>query len=125
MLPKECMPSIIAASNFCLVHLRGTEIFGTVIPSNIFELMAMNIPIIMGVKGEAQEIVLRGKAGVVMEPDDPQSLLSCIEKIQTAGKESFKGRDYVSLYYDRDKLARDMVEIVERVYGGEIVLEET
>ena len=67
MLPKECMPSIIAASNFCLVHLRGTEIFGTVIPSNIFELMAMNIPIIMGVKGEAQEIVMRGKAGVVME----------------------------------------------------------
>lgn len=37
-----------------IVHLRGTELFGTVIPSKIFELMAMNIPIIMGVKGEAQ-----------------------------------------------------------------------
>jgi len=124
-LPKEEMPLVISSSDCCLVHLRGTELFGTVIPSKIFELMAMNIPIIMGVKGEAQDIVIKGKAGVIMEPDNPESLLSCIEKIQTAGKESFKGREYVSLHYDRDKLARDMVEIVERVYGGEYVLEET
>jgi len=87
--------------------------------------MAMNFPIIMGVKGEAQDIVMRGKAGVVMEPDNPESLLSCIEKIRDMGKESFKGREYVSAFYNRDKLAREMVEIVERVYGGEIVLEET
>ena len=37
-------------------------------------------------------------------------------------------RDLIIVSYNctnRDKLARDMVEIVERVYGGEIVLEET
>ena len=62
---------------------------------------------------------------MVKGPDNQESLLSCIEKVQTAGKESFTGREYVSLHYDREKLARDMVEIVERVYGEEYVLEET
>jgi hypothetical protein len=61
----------------------------------------------MRVKREAQNIVLRGKAGVVMEPDNPESLLFCIEKVQTAGKESFTGREYVSLYYGPDKSGFD------------------
>jgi len=78
----------------------------------------------MRVKSEAQDIVMRGKAGVVMEPDNPDSLLACIEKIKSAGKESFKGREYVSIHFNREKLVRDMVEIFERVYGGEYVLEE-
>jgi len=60
-----------------------------------------------------------------MEPDNPELLLSCIEKIRNMGKDFFKGREYVSAFYDREKLARDMVEIIEMVYGGEIVLEET
>ena len=90
-LPKEEMPGIIASSDCCLVHLRGTELFSTVIPSKIFELMAMNVPIIMAVRGEAQEIVKRGKAGVVMEPDNPESLTGCIEKIRMEGREYLRG----------------------------------
>ncbi len=112
-LPKEEMPSVIAASDCCLVHLRGTELFGTVIPSKIFELMAMNVPIIMGVRGEAQEIVLKGKCGVAMEPDSPESLLECIGQIRGKGVESFAGRSYVSQTYDRDMLARKMLDIVQ------------
>lgn len=42
-----------------------------------------------------------------MEPDNPESLLFCIEKVQTAGKESFTGREYVSLYYGPDKSGFD------------------
>jgi colanic acid biosynthesis glycosyl transferase WcaI len=114
-LPKEDMPAIIAASDCCLVHLRGSELFGTVIPSKIFELMAMNIPIIMAVKGEAQEIVVKGGAGVIMEPDNPESLLDCIEQIRNRGKEYFKGREYVSSLYNRDNLAKNMIEIIQNV----------
>jgi glycosyltransferase involved in cell wall biosynthesis len=117
-LSKEEMPPIIAASDCCLVHLRGSELFGTVIPSKIFELMAMNIPIIMAVKGEARDIVMQGGAGVSMEPDNPDSLIDCIEQIRKRGKENFKGRDYVSSLYNRDNLAKNMLEIVQKVSGG-------
>lgn len=113
-LPKDDMPAIIAASDCCLVHLRGSELFSTVIPSKIFELMAMNIPIIMAVKGEAQDIVTRGKAGVVMQPDNPEDLIKCIKQIRTAGKNAFLGREYVTKYYNRDTLALNMLEIIEK-----------
>ena len=114
-LPKEEMPGIIAASDCCLVHLRGTELFSTVIPSKIFELMAMNIPIIMAVRGEAQEIVKRGKAGVAMEPDNPDSLLDCIEQIQKEGKHAFTGREFVAAHYDRNVLALNMLQMIELI----------
>jgi len=123
-LPKEEMPSIVASSDCCLVHLRGSELFSTVIPSKIFEIMAMNIPIIMAVKGEAQEIVTKGKAGVVMEPDDPESLISCISQIRNQGKDSFAGRQFVADNYDRNQLALKMLEIIEKCAIKESALAE-
>ena len=123
-LPKEEMPSIMASSDCCLVHLRGSELFSTVIPSKIFEIMAMNIPIIMAVKGEAQEIVIKGKAGVVMEPDQPESLIECIYKIREQSKESFAGRQFVADNYDRNQLALKMLEIIEKCAIKESALAE-
>ena len=80
--------------------------------------MAMNVPIVMAVRGEAQEIVKRGKAGVVMEPDNPESLVACIEKIRMEGRESFAGREFVGANYDRDVLALKMLETIEMLKGG-------
>jgi polysaccharide deacetylase family protein (PEP-CTERM system associated) len=116
-LPKEQMPEVIAASDANLVHLRGTELFGTVIPSKIFECMAMETPIIMGVVGEAQDMVIRGNAGVPMRPDDPESLLECIREIRERGPDAFRARQYALENFHRDQLARQMLELVVQVAG--------
>jgi len=39
--PKEQVPALLAESEACRIHLRGCELSGTVIPSKIFETMAM------------------------------------------------------------------------------------
>ena len=39
--------------------------------------MAMNVPIIMGVRGQALRFVLEAGAGVAMEPDSAESLAEC------------------------------------------------
>lgn len=118
-LPKETMPDIIAASDCSLVHLRGTELFGTVIPSKIFELMAMDVPIVMAVKGEALDIVEQSGAGIAMEPDNPQSLLDCIATIKKRGRVAFSGRTFVEKNFNRDVLAQGMLEIIEKVVEGQ------
>lgn len=46
--PKAMMPLFLAASDACMVLLRRDDLFKTVIPSKIFEAMAMEQPIIMG-----------------------------------------------------------------------------
>jgi len=112
IIPKEKMPIVIAASDVCLVHLLGTDLFQSVIPSKIFEFMAMNLPIIMGVRGPAQDLVIDAGAGIAMIPDDPESLLKCIDYIKKQGKDSFSGREYVSSHFNRDVLADKMLGIL-------------
>lgn len=114
MIAKQEIDDVLASCDACLVHLRGTELFGTVIPSKVFETMAMNTPIIMGVRGQAQDIVLDGRGGVAMTPDDPQSLLDGIETIRRDRSRFAQGRDYVARNYDRTRLADEMLATLRR-----------
>ncbi len=117
--PRELMPTVLAASDACLVHLRATELFGTVIPSKIFETMAMERPIIMGVEGEAREIVLRAGAGIAMEPESAESLVAAVE--QLAGDDDEKaamgkaGRAFVSMEFTRDRQASRYLKLLAEV----------
>lgn len=117
LVPKEMIPRVLAESDACLVHLRGTELFGTVIPSKMFEAMAMNVPIIMGVRGPACQIVLDAKAGIAMTPDDAESLLECIDAIASDATRFSQGRDYISQQFDRNELAGEMLDIVQHLWA--------
>ena len=114
MIAKSQIDDVIASCDACLVHLRGTELFGTVIPSKVFETMALNVPIIMGVRGQAQQIVLDGNGGVAMTPDDPQSLLEGIAEIRTNRSRYQQGRGYVARHYDRIVLADRMLATLRK-----------
>ncbi len=116
LVSKAKIAEVIASSDACLVHLRKTELFETVIPSKIFEIMAMNVPIIMGVRGQAQRIVLAAQAGLAMTPEDEDSLLAGIETIAGNRSAYCRGRDYVARHFDRDVLAQRLLgEIVAMV----------
>lgn len=116
--PKQRMPTVLASSDVCLVHLRGCELFGTVIPSKIFETMAMQRPMIMGVKGEARDIVMAAGAGLEMEPDSADDLAACVMRL--ADEPSLltelgtSARSYVEAHYNRDALAARMLSIAEQ-----------
>jgi glycosyltransferase involved in cell wall biosynthesis len=110
------MPAILASSNCCLVHLRGTELFSTVIPSKIFETMAMERAIIMGVKGPAREIVLDAAAGEPMEPDSDVELAEIVARMaddrEATAVMGKRGRAFVLENYNRDRLAAEYLELL-------------
>lgn len=118
-LPKEEMPRILATVDACLVHLRKTELFETVIPSKIFEMMAMGKPIVMGVRGEALRLVEESKAGVPMEPESGESLVQALDRVRVLsfGDSAFaeRVRSYVAGRFSRDALAEKMLAILEEV----------
>jgi len=63
--PKEAMPRVWSLLDVALVHLRDSPVFAEVIPSKIFEAMAMGKPILLAApKGEAKEIVEGDDAGL-------------------------------------------------------------
>lgn len=117
--PKEAMPDIIASADVCLVHLRKTDLFATVIPSKIFETMAMGTPMIMGVEGQARAFVMAAGAGVAMDPDSAESLVAAAERL--ADDRAFtaalggSARKYVAQHFDRQELAARYLLLLEAV----------
>ena len=67
---KQEVKQYISILDVALINLRKSDLFKTVIPSKIFENAGMEIPILMGVDGEARGIVEYYGAGVCFEPEN-------------------------------------------------------
>ena len=108
--PKDMMPKLWALCDASLVLLRNTPLFETVIPSKIFESMAMARPIILGVGGEARDIVEAGAAGVAIEPENAAALAAAVLQLfqnpADAARFGANGRTYVAAHFERRGLAR-------------------
>ena len=115
--PKHQMPSLWALSSVSLILLRKSDLFQTVIPSKIFESMAMEKPIILGVEGESAEIVRSADAGFCIEPENSQELaqrmLELYQQPELRSRFGANGRKHVCKYYDRVTLARKFEKILE------------
>jgi glycosyltransferase involved in cell wall biosynthesis len=105
------MPSIWASLDFCLVHLKPSPLFATVMPSKIFEAMGMGVPILIGVKGEATDIVLDSGSGVAVEPGDEEDIIRKIDALlkapETASALRQKEPPYLASRFNRDTIARE------------------
>ncbi len=73
--PKHRMPAVWSLCDVALIHLRNDPVFADVIPSKIFEAMAMGLPLlIVAPDGEATRIVEQTGAGLSVAPEDPVAL---------------------------------------------------
>ena len=117
--PKEKMPLFLAATDACLVLLIKSELFKTVLPSKIFEAMAMGRPIVLGVEGESRELVEEGQCGLCMEPENEAALTEAVRKLasdpQLRVTLGTNGQEFVARRFNRETLAREYLEILTRV----------
>lgn len=116
---KKDIPSWICSSDASLVHLKGSELFTTVMPSKIFESAGCRKPIIMGVDGFAKKLVMEARAGVDMKPDDADSLVECVGKLvadpklcQQLGDNAYEN---IAKIYNRDAQAASYLEILKGI----------
>jgi hypothetical protein len=121
--PKGEIPYILASSHASLVHLKKCALFETVLPSKIFETMAMGRPVIIGVRGEAREMVMEAGAGVEMEPESAESLVRAVETLAddprfTAAR-GRAARRYVATHHNRDILGARYLRLLQQVAGVE------
>ncbi len=82
MQPKEAMPSIWSICDVALVHLKDSPAFAEVIPSKIFEAMAMGLPILLvSPAGEASRIIAEDGAGIWSPAGDPAGLAAAATRL--------------------------------------------
>lgn len=114
--PKHLMPVIWNITDVSLVHLKRDELFKTVIPSKIFESLAMAKPIILGVEGESAELVQSSGGGLPVEPENARQMADAIVKLANdpvlCARMGQSGSRYVREHFDRDLLARNYEQVI-------------
>lgn len=115
-VPKEKLISYYSISDILLVPLKNIPLFRNVIPSKIFEIMAMQKPMILSVDGEARKIVEEAGAGFFVQPESVKALTDVIIKLkrepQLRAQLGANGRKYVKDKFDREKLAAEYLKII-------------
>lgn len=108
-----------------VIHLKRTPLFETVIPSKLFECMAMGIPVLHGVAGESATIVEREGVGVTFEPENASALARSIGDLVRDPKRraEMSGMAVAAARrYDRTELAGVMLKTLERVNAEAMAL---
>jgi glycosyltransferase involved in cell wall biosynthesis len=120
--PKEEMPGLWAAIDASLILLKRHDLFKKVIPSKMFEAMAMRCPIILGVEGEARALLDEAGAGIAITPQSAEELAAAVVKLAEnpalAGALGDRGCAYVREHYDRTRLATRYLDLLEEVAAG-------
>lgn len=114
--PRETVPAFICASDVCLVALKKSEVFKTVIPTKMLEFMACSRPLILGVEGQARAIMEEAQAGIFIEPENPQELTEAILRLKgnahLRAEMGRKGREYIVNNFSRRETADIYLQIL-------------
>jgi glycosyltransferase involved in cell wall biosynthesis len=117
--PRENIPAFISASDACLVLLKKTDVFKTVIPTKMLEFMSCARPVILGVEGQARQIIEDAGAGIVIEPENSEALVTAISRL-SADRElgtalGQKGREHILQHFSRGNTAEKYLEVLQRM----------
>lgn len=121
-LDTGIIPEVLSLSDACLVHLRSSPTFTSVMPSKIFEAAAMARPVILGVDGFARTFVENAGCGVYVEPEDERGLVEAILRLAAdAALRERLGRAGLDLAgaCDRDRLAERYLATIAQVASPE------
>lgn len=111
-----------------LVHLKDDPLFSTVIPSKIFESMAVGLPMLyVGPPGEGDKIVLEHEAGLVIPPAQPELLAAATRQLLDQPElraRLAKNSEAAAPLYSRERQARRGLNVLRRAIGERIDLDD-
>lgn len=110
--PEE-VPDHIACCDVLLVPMKRTSTLSDTMPSKIFEIAAMERPIVIGAEGIAADLVEDHRAGIAVEPECTEALIAAIERLRNepAFCQSLQsGSRALADDFSRDKFAAQMLD---------------
>lgn len=111
MQPKNKIRDYISISDISLVNLKKSDTFKGAIPSKIFENAAMYKPILLGLEGEAKDIIERYGIGVSFTPENKIAFLKQLDYLSEK-KIKKEGFDKFIEDFDRTNLAIKMINFI-------------
>jgi colanic acid biosynthesis glycosyl transferase WcaI len=82
-VPMDKVGAILSKADILLVHLRKDPLFKITIPSKTQAYMAVGKPLLMAVDGDAADIVIKSKCGVVARSGNAESLAKAVGNLES------------------------------------------
>lgn len=121
LVPRAAAKDYLDASDICLVTLKRSPVFRTVLPSKLFEAMAAGKPVILGVEGEAREVLEASGGGIAVEPENQAQLCDAIARLAAAPDLRLRlgtaGREFVAREFNRTTWARTYLSLLAAACG--------
>lgn len=109
--PSADIPDYLAASDAAFVHTADRSVFETMIPMKLYEALGAGLPVVLGAKGDAAEILDRAGAGITVEPGDADAIVDAVRALhdEPDRQRDFaeRGRRYVVDNHSWDTIASD------------------
>ncbi len=107
-VPRKELIKLISESSICIVALKDRKLFESALPSKMFEYMACERPVVLGINGEAKKLIKNSKAGIAIDPENPSAMSNAIltyyknmQKCKIDGKNGLK--------YVKENLSKEML----------------
>ncbi len=99
--PMSEVAEILCLGDVLLVHLKDDPLYRITIPGKTQAYMSTGKPILMGVRGNASDLVAQAGAGLSCEPGNPRSIADVSKKMFAMPKEELEkmgdnGREFYS-----------------------------
>lgn len=119
-VPMSKVGALLSAADILLVHLNGDELFKITIPSRTQSNLAIGKPIIMGVEGDAAELVKQSGSGIICKPNSPELLAEAITSMvgKSANERAEMGQAGQKFYYENlslEKGVKHFIDIFESI----------
>ena len=119
---RDKIPYYLAQADCGIVSLRKLPLFHGALPSKIFDYMACGLPILVGIDGEAKELIETSKTGLYYQPENAQNLVEKIQELlsddQVLKIFSKNAVDFVKQNFTRkkqaEKLEKKLLKLVKK-----------
>jgi len=118
-ISRDEIQNYLASADLGIIPLKKKDLFKGALPSKIFDFMACKLPIVLGIEGEAKELIENSETGIAYEPENVDELVKTIlilkENEQMRNTLSKNGRKIVKEKFNRMKLAEKLEKIIVNI----------
>ncbi len=108
------------SADVLLVHLKDVDLFKITIPSKILSYLRTGKPILLGLRGDSEEIIKSSNAGLLFEPENKEDLIHQIMVLRNLGlkdraKMGRNGKNYYEKYLSLESSTSKLISCFTRI----------
>ena len=116
-VPRERVPSVIGASDVCLISLKKADVNAEIIPVRLLEFMAGGKPVVAAASGQAARLLDESGGGMVVPQGDDEAMARAIRSLMDdparGERMGANGRRLILERFTRERTAAQCLALLE------------